>query len=271
MAALRLLAVAAASGRIAYVYLIGNRLMDWRVSDKASDSEAEAAKSAARWIETLQPDVVVTEDTLGAKKKGRRTKEIIASIAEVASRAEVLDVSVVREQLYLACFVECVVCGTSDPEHLSREKIKRAMRRNGSLRERIERSHRQSETIEGGLIHVWQPEDEGVKRVILKLARCHAAYELNEPRLDEPQHVLVMPLVSLTDVQRNNFESTPDVNVWPEVGSRAMQRMLIADDAYAGGWMTVQDGRYRFLAVAESSLMVRGVISEYLAFEVIWE
>ncbi len=58
---------------------------------------------------------------------------------------------------------------------------------------------------------------------------------------------------------------------WPEVGSRAMQRMLIADDAYAGGWITVQDGRYRFLAVAEGSLMVRGVISEYLAFEVIWE
>jgi hypothetical protein len=116
MAALRLLAVAAASGRIAYVYLIGNRLMDWRVSDKASDNEAEAAKSAARWIETLQPDVVVTEDTLGAKKKGRRTKEIIASIAEVASRAEVLDVSVVREQLYPNKYVEAKALAERYPD-----------------------------------------------------------------------------------------------------------------------------------------------------------
>lgn len=175
------------------------------------------------------------------------------------------------DEEYLACFIECVVCGTSDPEQLSRDKIKRALRRNGGLREMIERGHRQSETVGGGMIHVWQPDDERVRRVILKLARCHAAYELNEPRLDEPERVLVMPLVSMTDGQRDHFESAREVNGWPEVGSRAMQRLLIADDAYAGGWITVQDGRYRFLAVAESSLMVRGVISEYLAFEVIWE
>lgn len=175
------------------------------------------------------------------------------------------------DEEYLACFIECVVCGTSDPELLSREKIKRAMRRNGRLRERIERAHRQSETADGDIIHVWQPEDERVQRVVVKLARCHAAYELNEPRLDQPKHILVMPIVSMSDDQRNHFELAPRANVWPEVGSRAMQRMLIADQAYACGWITVQEGRYRFLAVAESSLMVRGVISEYLAFEVIWE
>lgn len=173
------------------------------------------------------------------------------------------------DEEYLACFIECVICGTSEPEKLSRDKIKRALSRNGSLRERIERGRRQSETVGGGMIQVWQPEDERVRRVILKLPRCHAAYELNEPRLKEPDHVLVIPLVSMSDDQREHFEWAPDINVWPEVGSRAMQRMLIADDAYAGGWIMVQDGRYRFLAVA--SLMVRGVLSEYLAFEVIWE
>ena len=36
--ALRILAVAAATGRVAYVYLIGDRLVDWRISDKASTS-----------------------------------------------------------------------------------------------------------------------------------------------------------------------------------------------------------------------------------------
>lgn len=116
MAALRMLAIAAASGRIAYVYLIGNRLMDWRVSDKASDSEDEAAKSAQRWIETLKPDVVVTEDTLGAKKKGRRTKEIIAAVANVASRAELLDVSVVREQRFPNKYVEAAALAEKYPD-----------------------------------------------------------------------------------------------------------------------------------------------------------
>jgi hypothetical protein len=44
----------------------------------------------------------------------------------------------------------------------------------------------------------------------------------------------------------------PEVSFWPELGSRAMQSMLVADEAYAGGWITVQEGRYRVLAVAES-------------------
>lgn len=176
-----------------------------------------------------------------------------------------------RDEEYLACFIECVIAGTTDPEALSREKVRRTLSATMGLRKRIERGHRQSATIGGGAVHVWKPEDERVRRVVLKLARCHAAYELNEPRLDEPEHVLVLPLVSMSDDQRDHFESAPEANVWPEVGSRAMQRMLIADQAYACGWITVQEGRYRFLAVAESSLMVRGVISEYLAFEVVWE
>jgi hypothetical protein len=98
------------------VYLIGNRLMDWRVSDRASDSEAEAAKSAARWIEMLQPDVVVTEDVLGAKKKGYRSKEIIASIAAVASRADLLDVSVIREQNFPNKYVEAKALAEQYPD-----------------------------------------------------------------------------------------------------------------------------------------------------------
>ena len=106
MAALRLLSVAVASGRIAYVYLIGNRLMDWRISDRASASEDEAAKAASRWIETLLPDIVVTEDVLGARKKGTQSKRIIESIAEVASRSKVLDVCIIREQTYPNKYLE---------------------------------------------------------------------------------------------------------------------------------------------------------------------
>lgn len=116
MAALRLLAVAAASGRIAYVYLIGNRLMDWRISDRASASEAEAAKSAARWIETLRPDVVVTENAGAAKKKGVHTKQIIAAIAEVAARADLLDVAVVREQAFPNKYAEAMALAEQYPD-----------------------------------------------------------------------------------------------------------------------------------------------------------
>ena len=84
-------------------------------------------------------------------------------------------------------------------------------------------------------------------------------------------HVLVLPLLSMADHKRGHIEWAPEVHRWPEVGSRAMQRPMVRDDAIVGGWVTIQQGCYRCLGIAEGSLMVRGVISEYLAFEVIWQ
>lgn len=81
---------------------------------------------------------------------------------------------------------------------------------------------------------------------------------------------MVVPLASLTDDQREHFETPPDTGVWPEVGSRAMLRLVEGGFGFAGGWCTVQEGRYRYMAVGAGSVMVRGVISECLAYEVIW-
>ncbi len=175
-----------------------------------------------------------------------------------------------NDEEYVAAFVECVVQGTTDPDLLRRVNVAKALRRNSALRGRIERSRREAETLGGGRILTWTPEEERVSRVSLKLARCHAAYELNEPQLEEPDHLLVVPLVSLPADQREHFETPPETGVWPEVGSRAMRRLIEEDPGYAGGWCTVQEGRYRYMAVGAGSVMVRGVISEYLAYEIIW-
>lgn len=176
------------------------------------------------------------------------------------------------DEEYLACFVECVVCGTTDPEKLTREKVSKSLRRNRGLRERIERSKREDLNGRGERLLVWTPEDDRVREVVVKLARCHTAYELNEPRLDEPDHVGVWPLVTLTQEQLANFESVPDDGGWPEVGSRSLQRLTMEDGLLSvGGWLSVQDGRYRFMAVGSGSIIIRGVLSEYLGFEVIWD
>jgi hypothetical protein len=175
------------------------------------------------------------------------------------------------DEEYVACLVECIIQGTTDPDALEREKVAKALRRNRTLRDRIEKSKREAHTPGGGRIVEWQPEEDKVRHVALKLARCHAAYELNEPQLSEPDHLLVMPLPKLTDAQREHFETPPDTGVWPEVGSRAMQRLLVVDEAYSEGWVHVQERRYRYMAVGAGSVMVRGVLSEYLAYEVIWD
>jgi choline dehydrogenase-like flavoprotein len=89
--------------------------------------------------------------------------------------------------------------------------------------------------------------------------------------LSEPDHIFVAPLLTLNELQREHFETPPDTGVWPEVGSRAMQRLVVVDEAYSKGWVFVQEKRYRYVAIGDRSVMVRGVFSEYLAYEVIWD
>jgi len=59
--------------------------------------------------------------------------------------------------------------------------------------------------------------------------------------------------------------------IWPEVGSRMMQRLVTGTDLKADGWIEVQPGRYRFHASVENGVDVRIVIHEYLACHIQWE
>lgn len=106
MAALRMLALAAASGRVGYVFLVGDRLKDWRISEKAAKSPTKAAEQVQTWINELKPDVIVTEKVEDAAKKGDKTKEIIGAIARTAAHNYVLDVSVTREHDHVSKYEE---------------------------------------------------------------------------------------------------------------------------------------------------------------------
>lgn len=115
-------------------------------------------------------------------------------------------------------------------------------------------------------------EDERVRRVVMKLARGHSAFELNEPQLDEPATYNVCPLVLLSEAERAAFESVPgELALWPEVGSRAMMRLVEGQDMGPGGWIIVQPGRYRYMTTVGDGVVVRMVLSEYLGCEVVWD
>ncbi len=50
-----------------------------------------------------------------------------------------------------------------------------------------------------------------------------------------------------------------------------MQRLIVfGGDVTDTGWIDVQPEQYRYFVVAEGPVMVRFVVSEYLACEVIW-
>lgn len=166
------------------------------------------------------------------------------------------------DEEYLACLVECVLTGSTDPARVGRPKVARILEGAPALRQRLEAA-----CIVGGNGCEFAVEHARVARVLVKLAIGHVLHELHEVASDAPSEVWFHPLVLLDDETRNAFESVDAPIVWPEVGSRAMQRMAAGEY----GWLEVQPGRYRFLATVGGSTRIRMVLSEYLACAVLWE
>lgn len=115
-----------------------------------------------------------------------------------------------------------------------------------------------------------EAESERVRRVVLKNARGHAFFEFGEPMLQEPDRVSCAPLHVLLVAARAQFEdvSMPE-GLYPEVGSRMMTRLFTGQDLN-DGWITVQEGVYRYAVTQNGGVLVRTVLFEYLGTEVLW-
>ncbi|MEM7667906.1 MAG: hypothetical protein AAF317_02000 [Pseudomonadota bacterium] len=116
MAMLRVLSIAVASGRAGYVLLEGRQLLDWGIAIKATKTGTDFVGFVQELINTLKPDVVVTEATNERSRKGDRVKALIRSIAELASHNEVLDVSVERPRAFPSKYDEAADIVTRHPD-----------------------------------------------------------------------------------------------------------------------------------------------------------
>ena len=176
------------------------------------------------------------------------------------------------DEQYLACFLDCVIHGGAEASDLHRPNVKRILEGNPALQLRIEGARKRDEADD----LIWEPEAGRVRNVILKLARGHAAYELY-PKLEKPSIVGFAPLQILSDDQRSAFEQVAgddETDLWPEIGSRAFLRAFGKSPdrlPLSGGWVVVQPGRYRYSVSETGGVIVRMVLSEYLACEVVWE
>ncbi len=169
------------------------------------------------------------------------------------------------DEEYVACLVACAEAGSVDDDRVERELVRRILRRKPALRARLADA---LEVTEAGVTCTC--ETARVRRVILKLARGHAAFDLNDPQLGEPATLAFFELASMPADQRNQFETPPHTDILPEVGSRAMQRTVIAGSVPICDWVHVQAGRYRYLTSVGRATLVRMVIDEYVAGEVTW-
>ena len=183
-----------------------------------------------------------------------------------------------RDEEYFACFVECVLVGSTSLEKIQRLKVRRALERNTKLAAQIQSS---ASTAADGTLR-WTPSTNQVRNVVLKLARGHAAFELSQNQLEDPVGFWCQPLSTLSADQREDFEgdqredfegaAVVQLAGWPEVNSRAFYRAAGAHP-YAdaqGPWIDVQPFRYRY-SVESGGVKVKIVMSEYLACVVLWE
>lgn len=170
------------------------------------------------------------------------------------------------DEAYLACVIECAVTGNVSAKSVSRKVIQKMLAHSPALASQMNAIRMMGE--DGPTFH---PDPERIRRVVVKIARAHAAYELHEHFEEEPVPVRFFPLQMLSEEQREEFERPAGGMMWPEVGSRALQRLVEGYPGDRPGWVEVQEGRYRYMAAIGDGRIVRMVMSEYLGCEVVWD
>ena len=180
--------------------------------------------------------------------------------------------SFARDEEYVSSLLAAVISGSVDPDSDLFPVAAASIRHSAGLRERLLQSRLCQWSLWGELAISWRPDIERVNSVVIKNARGHAFYEFGEPFMNSPSSVVWHPIGLLTPAQRGRFERVPPPTVYPEVGSRMMQR-LAGEDPLSHGWLEVQDETYRYTVIQGSrgEVIVRTLIREYLATEVVWE
>ena len=93
----RVLALAAASGKVGYVFLIGGEPQDWGLSVKASQSPENAEVYAAKLIKQYQPDCVITEQITKYLRKSPENIALIRSFGKAMTTQLYVEVERIQE------------------------------------------------------------------------------------------------------------------------------------------------------------------------------
>lgn len=174
-----------------------------------------------------------------------------------------------KDEQYMACVVECALCGSVDPSEVERPNIRRILVEVPRLAEQI----RSTMTLDECGGKVWMADVARVRSVVLKLARGHIDYELSIQLDDNPTVLEVEPLMLMSEERREFFENpeSEPFALWPEIGSRAFVRLATGGDMASDGWIEVQTGRYRYKVGQVGGTYAHFVLSEYLGCRVVWE
>lgn len=120
MAEFRVMGIAAAYGRIGYVVLADDQLIDWGVSKAASRSPEKALAKATEWIELLSPQVIVTERVGSNPRKRGKTLALMTAVHRAAQQSTATSVTTTKIRRHQNKYQEARALARLFPELTSR-------------------------------------------------------------------------------------------------------------------------------------------------------
>lgn len=153
--------------------------------------------------------------------------------------------------------IEVARCGSLDVE---REKVKRMLAHNQTGYAGVLSA---AEAIRTSVLA--RVNDSKIEKILGKIARGLATFLAGMCVSNIQCEMMILPKLSLEE--RMAFEESQGHEVWPEVGSRLMQMMVVCDhDVLMPQWEVCQKDRFRYMIIQKSDYCeVRMVFSEYLA------
>ncbi len=169
-----------------------------------------------------------------------------------------------KDEEYVPCLIEWARAGSASIDGINRKKIRKILSSKPGIASKLGDA---SERIRGWLL--LEEDSSRIASLMHKLGQGHVAYELGEPILSSPDSLMFRPLAALSSGELDLFETPPRFSLLAETGSRALTRQVQSRTG-AADWIVVQPGRYRYLTFLDDVILVRLVISEFLACEITW-
>lgn len=182
-----------------------------------------------------------------------------------------------KDEEYFASVIECIIHSTSNPELLSREKIKKVLRHNSKLRQRIESSFTEEDPVLFDDIEkrlYLRIESERFNNVLTKLAKGHIKFEHSTPMLENPNIIWFKYIGDLSEDEHTAFFNIEDSGKITEIGSRAFHKIYVENkiQPFHNNWEIVQEGQYVYCVSNDlKQTTVRIILSNYLACYIAWQ
>lgn len=176
-----------------------------------------------------------------------------------------------EDEKYVTCFLDVLKSHIYLDYALQKETESRL-----SKDEKLKSILNEQIRIEDGKVFI-RPDNQRIQRILLKLAKGHAGFELDYVNFDNTETQIWYEFIfNISENDLYEFNSIPTYQVYPEVGSRGMyiiQNIVTGDAQIFANWMDVQDGQYRYQVSYNDNgcISVKIVILELLYCEVNFE